>query len=148
VDRLPHASPLGTLGDRTTLANAERRVGFRALLPDGEQPDGVYLDTAIPGDAIVLRYGDLPRPRLIVTEYRTGDFDVVKKYAGMRTRVQSVTIAGRPGIFVGSAHVVELGPTPPRLSAPSLIWLRGPLTLRIEGRFDLPEGLDIARSLR
>ena len=90
VDRLPQAAPLGTLGDRTTMAAARRRVGFRPLLPDGKRPDAVYLDTAIPGDAVVLRYGPERRPRLVVTEYRTGNFDVVKKYAGFRSDVRSV----------------------------------------------------------
>src|SRR4051812_383693 len=137
VEKLPQAAPLGTLGDRTTMAAAGRRVGFRPLLPDGERPDAVYLDTAIPGGAGGPRYGPKRRPRLVVTEYRTGNFDVVKKYAGFPTDVRSVTVAGEPGVWIGGAHVVELGPTPPRLSAPSLIWLRRRLTLRVEARVTL-----------
>src|SRR6476619_3983386 len=39
VDKLPQAAPLGTLGDRITMAAARRRLGFRPLLPDGERPD-------------------------------------------------------------------------------------------------------------
>ena len=130
------------------MAAARRRVGFRPLLPDGKRPDAVYLDTAIPGDAVVLRYGPERRPRLVVTEYRTGNFDVVKKYAGFPTDVRSVAVAGEPGIWIGDAHVVELGPTPPRLSAPSLIWLHRGLTLRLEARVTLDRALELARSLR
>jgi len=148
VETLPHAAPLGTLGDRTTIAAAAQRVHFRPLLPDGEHPDAAYLDTAIPGGAVVLRYGPERRPRLVVTEYRTGNFDVVKKYAGFRTGVRSVTVAGEPGIWIGGAHVVELGPTPPRLSAPSLIWLHRGLTLRLEARVTVGHALELARSLR
>jgi hypothetical protein len=148
VDKLPQAAPLGTLGDRTTTAGARRRVHFRPLLPDGERPDAVYLDSAIPGGAVVLRYGPERRPRLVVTEYRTGSFDVVKKYAGFRGEVRSVDVGGEPGIWIGDTHVVELGPTPPRLSAPSLIWLHRGLTLRLEARLPLDRALELARSLR
>jgi hypothetical protein len=148
VDKLPQAAPLGSLGDRTTMAAARRRVHFRPLLPDGKRPDAVYLDTAIPGGAVVLRYGPERRPRLVVSEYRTGNFDVVKKYAGFSTGVRSVTVAGEPGIWIGGVHVVELGPTPPRLSAPSLIWLHRGLTLRLEARVTLDRALELARSLR
>jgi hypothetical protein len=148
VDRLPQAAPLGTLGDRTTMAAVRRRVGFRPLLPDGKRPDAVYLDKALAGGAVVLRYGPEQRPRLVVTEYRTGTFDVVKKYAGLRSEVRSVDIGGEPAIWIGDAHVVELGPTPPRLSAPSLIWLHRGLTLRLEARVTLGRALELARSLR
>src|SRR4051794_7914624 len=83
VEQLPSTAPLGTLGEQTSMAAARRRVGFRPLLPAGERPDAVYLDTAIPGAAVVLRYGSERKPRLVVTEYRTGNFDVVKKYAAV-----------------------------------------------------------------
>jgi hypothetical protein len=148
VEKLPQAAPLGTLGDRTTMAAAERLVRFRPLLPDGERPDAVYLDPAIPGGAVVLRYGPERRPRLVVTEYRTGRFNVVKKYAAIGGDVRSVRVAGEPGIWIGENHVVELGPTPPRLSAPSLIWLHRGLALRLEARVPLARALDLARSLR
>jgi hypothetical protein len=147
VDTLPPAQPLGTLGEPTTLALARARVRFRPLLPDGERPDGVYLDTAIPGDAVVLRYGPERRPRLVVTEYRTDGFDVVKKYVAFAS-VRQVTVDGEPGIWIGGEHVVELAGTPPRLSAPSLIWLHRGLTLRLEGRMTLRHALELARSLR
>jgi hypothetical protein len=148
VDKLPQAAPLGTLGDRTTMAAAGRRVHFQPLLPEGLQPDAVYLDSTIPGGAVVLRYGPGRRPRLVLTEYRTGNFDVVKKYAGFSTGVHTVTVAGEPGIWIGGVRVVELGPTPPRLSAPSLIWLHRGLTLRLEARVTLDRALELARSLR
>jgi hypothetical protein len=148
VEKLPQAAPLGSLGDRTTMAAVRRRIHFAPLLPRGEQPDAVYLDSAIPGGAVVLRYGPERRPRLVVTEYRTGNFDVVKKYAGSSTGVRTVTVAGEPGIWIGGVHVVELGPTPPHLSAPSLIWLHRGLTLRLEARVKLDRALELARSLR
>jgi hypothetical protein len=148
VEKLPPAAPLGTLGDRTTLAAARRRVHFAPLLPRGERPDAVYLDSAIPGGAVVLRYGSEHRPRLVVTEYRTGNFDVVKKYAGFGSEVRSVDVGGQPGVWIGDTHVVELGPAPPRLSAPSLIWLHRGLTLRLEARATLDRALELARTLR
>jgi hypothetical protein len=73
---------------------------------------------------------------------------LVKKYAGFPTDVRNVTVAGEPGVWIGGPHVVELGPTPPRLSAPSLIWLHRGLTLRLEARVKLDRALELARSLR
>ena len=148
VDRLPPAAPMGSPGEPMPLARAQARARLHALMPDGERPDGTYLDTSIPGDAVVLRYGSAAHPRLYVTEYRTGNYDVVKKYTLANRGVQQVTVDGQPGIWLGAEHVVQFGPTPPRLSGPSLIWLHGPLTLRIEGRFTRDEALRIARSFR
>ena len=124
------------------------RAHLRALLPDGRRADGVYLDTSIPGNAVVLRYGSLEHPRLYVTEYRTGNYDVVKKYAVTNRSIRTVTVDGQPGIWIGGKHVVEMGPTPPRLAGPTLIWLHRPITLRIEGRFTPAQALRIARSFR
>jgi hypothetical protein len=148
VDTLPPAAPMGGPGEPMPLARAQARAHLRTLLPDAQRPDGTYLDTSIPGDAVVLRYGSLAHPRLYVTEYRTGNFDVVKKYTLANRSLQTVTVDGQPGIWIGGKHVVEMGPTPPRIAGPTLIWLHGPLTLRIEGRFTLADALRIARSFR
>jgi hypothetical protein len=148
VDRLPPAQPLGRLGTAMPLAQAERAVRFDVLLPGGRRPDGAYLDASVPGSAVVLRYGAARHPRLLVTEYRTRDFDVVKKYAGAGAHVRLVTVQGREGIWIPAPHVVQLGPTPPRLSGRSLIWAHAELTIRIEGRFALQQALALARSFR
>src|SRR4051812_21997807 len=79
VDRLPRTRPLGRLelGAPVSLAEAESRLGYPVLLPDGDRPDRAYYDGAIGG--VNLLWGDPAHPRLLVSEFPTRSFDVVKK---------------------------------------------------------------------
>ncbi len=102
----PPAQQSLDLGRRTTLERARERLAFEPLVPTllGD-PDFVYLGEAIQGGELSLAYRPgpgLPRARttrlgLLVSEFR-GDIhpDLVGKLAGPATRIESLTIDGRP----------------------------------------------------
>lgn len=76
VEKLPPvAREPAAIGVPLSLAEAERRLGLRALLPDVGEPDGVYVDFS--NQALFLVYGR-PEARLRVTEIPIGR-DVFKK---------------------------------------------------------------------
>src|SRR3954463_4448267 len=85
VDRLPRTRPLGRLelGAPVSLAEAESRLGYPVLLPDGDRPDRAYYDGAIGG--VNLLWGDPAHPRLLVSEFPTRTFDVLKKVVKLGT---------------------------------------------------------------
>ena len=95
-----------------TLAEAERVVGFRPLLPaDRERADDVRINRFSPY-FIVLLYGR-PDVRLRLTETIGG---VIEKYAQIEQRVERVEVDGKPGIWVEGQHVVSEPLGLPRLS--------------------------------
>lgn len=154
------------LGRRTTLERARERLAFEPLVPTllGD-PDFVYLGEAVQGGELSLAYRPgpgLPRARttrlgLLVSEFR-GDIhpDLVGKLAGPATRIESLTIDGRPAIWIeGAQHfffyrdpngnVVE---DELRLAQNVLLLQRGPVLVRFEGAFDRERAVAMARSLR
>src|SRR3954463_13638229 len=90
VDRLPPTRPLARLelGAPVSLAEAGRRLGRPVLLPDGDEPDAVFFDGAL-GETggVNLLYGPRERPRLLVSEFPTNGFDVLKKVVKLGTGV-------------------------------------------------------------
>jgi hypothetical protein len=144
VDELPPASTTPhVFGESVSLAGARRIVGFRPLLPeDLGAPDDVRINRFSPY-FIVLLYGR-PNVRLRLTETSGG---VIQKYAQFAQRVERVEVDGQPGIWVEGEHVVAEPFGMPRLSGNVLLWEQGDLTLRLEGRLDKEQALDIARSV-
>jgi hypothetical protein len=141
VDDLPKVGP-GSLvfGDRTTLARAQRILGFRPLLPNLGRPDAVYVDEG--SGAVIVLYRD----RLRLTEFQ-GGLPLITKLAGIGETKQ-VRVDGGPALFVPASHVVfELG-RQPRLAADTLIWNHGDVTVRLEGHLTLSRALEIARTVR
>jgi hypothetical protein len=145
VNELPPASTKPHLfGESVTLAEAERVIGFRPLLPsDLDPPDGIRINRFNPY-FVVLLYGR-PDVRLRLTETSGG---VIEKQAQIDQRVERVEEDGQPGIWVGGRHVVTELFGMPRLSGNTLLWEQGGLTLRIEGRLTKEQALEIARSTR
>jgi hypothetical protein len=144
VDRLPPAGrgPIA-FGELTTLASAERELGFHALLPRLGRPDRVYVDAA--GGYLILLYGE-PRPRLRLSEFRQAG-PLIQKLTKFGQEVEPLTVNGGPGLWVPSGHVVfELG-RQPRLAGSTLLWQQAGLVLRIEGRLSKARALEIARSV-
>jgi hypothetical protein len=158
---------LGT-GERVTLEEARRRVGFRVLVPGVgglAQPSAVFIDEAVPeGGRVDLVYRarqGLPASQftdvgLLVTQFRgqpTPEF--IKKVTGMGL-VEEVAVGGEPGYwFSGEPHFFtyqdangNLRDERTRLAGNTLVWQRGELTLRIEGELSREEALRIARSMR
>jgi len=78
-----------------------------------------------------------------------------EKGAGPGTRVQSVTVAGRPGFWLdGAPHRFQyVGPDggglhgEARLAANVLLWEQGGLILRLESALPLDAALRIASSM-
>lgn len=162
----PPARP-GTLdlGDPATLAAAGRRVGFRVLVPRAAGLGSPQVRVAA-GGAVHLAYPARPGlPAagttglgLLLSEFRgvgaTTTF--LQKSLGPGTRLERVPVGRHRGVFMsGAAHQVvfrdpegRIRVERPRLAGDALIWQRGSVTLRLEGRFDRERALRIARSVR
>jgi len=148
-----------TLGRRTTLRDARRRLAFAVRVPAAlAAPDRVYLARTPPGGRVTLVYAARPgRPRLIVTQFRgsrTRAF--LEKSVGPGTTVQRLRVgrapgawlAGRPHGFVyADAHGV-IREEDTRLAGNVLVWERDGVVLRLEGRLTRARALRFARSFR
>lgn len=154
------------LGRRTTLEQARDEIAFEALVP-GElgDPDLVYLREPPSGGELSLAYRPrpgLPRAQttrlgLLVSEFR-GDIhpDYVRKLAGPGTRIERLTIDGRPAIWIEGAQHFFFYRDPNgdsvendlRLAQNVLLLERGRLLVRLEGAFDRAQAVAIGRSLR
>jgi hypothetical protein len=142
VDRLPpvHQSP-AVVGTKTTLADAERALGFRPLLPDIGQPDAVYLDPQ--RLALLLVYG---RPlRLRIEETRIGVF---QKLVTNANELVHVDVGRDPGVWLAGPHVFDDFFSQPHLAGNTLLWKHGDLTLRLDGRATKDQAVRMARSAR
>jgi hypothetical protein len=142
VGDLPRVGPGGlAFGDRTTLATAERRLGFTPLLPRLGKPDAVYVDLDA-GYLILLYEG-----RIRLSEFVAGG-PILEKLTKFTSGVESLTVNGGRGLWVPAGHVVfELG-RQPRLAANTLLWEQGDLTIRLEGRLTKARALEIAKTVR
>ena len=160
VETLPPTRRLtkADLGAKTTLATAERRLGFHMLQPR-ERPDAVYVFAAYRNARVKLVYGSVAKPRLFLSEFRgVGASKYIHKLVGPGTRVERVQVRGRPGLWFSGTHAVlyELPGYPPRvfnseplLAGNTLVWeARHGLTLRLEGLLTKEDAERLARSLR
>ena len=163
----PGTRDLG-LGERVTLDEARRRVGFPVLVPAAAgygRPDVVYVDQAVPaGGRVDLVYRARPGlpaspftdAGLLVTEFRGQPAPEFLKKVTVMGMVQEVTVGGEPGYwFSGEPHFFtyrdargNLREEQTRLAGNTLIWQRGDLTLRLEGQLSREEALRIAGSMR
>jgi hypothetical protein len=74
---------------------------------------------------------------------------LVKKVATERTRIEAVTVGDAQGFWLTGGRHVVLEPTPARLAGHVLLWDRGRVTYRLEGRrLRLATALAIARELQ
>jgi hypothetical protein len=146
-------------GERTTLANARFDASYPVLLPrlgDLERPDRVYTSAYPPGGAVVLLYGTLQQPRLVITQWSGETVEpVFHKVAGPETRVTRVTVDGDRGLWLeGAPHLVYTlsgdseYPEPLYLAGNVLVWQRGDRAFRLEADVDRDEAIRIAESMR
>ncbi|HEX6675284.1 MAG TPA: hypothetical protein VF486_09690 [Actinomycetes bacterium] len=155
------------LGHRTTLGRARASVKFPVLVPTEagfEHPDAVYADPDQPADGRVdLVYRARPglpaspytEAGLLITEFRANvDEGFMKKLSG-GGEVQFLTVAGGPGYWLpqphGLAYVDRDGSFQDersRLAGSTLIWQRGDVTFRLEGRVSREQAVRIAESMR
>ena len=172
----PHASPTATarplgfglfLGTHVSSERAASEVSFPIANPrlPGLPRPVYYVSRFTPGGEISLVYRPGPglpaAPTtgvgLLVFEFQ-GTFDpqFLQKVVNTGTVVERVRVGGAAGYWiVGALHEVMLVdrkgrpfPETVRLAGNTLVWQRGDLTMRIEGRFGKAEALRIANSVR
>jgi hypothetical protein len=156
VDVLPPAgrrSPVQGLRGPTSIEAASRIAGFRILLPAHGAADAerFYAD-----DSIASTYLSVSgkAASILLTEFR-GDLGMAKKVATPGTRIEPETVNGEDALWLeGASHVVIYFDSEARgqsrnvrLAGNTLVWVRGSLTLRLEGRLSKAEALRIARTI-
>jgi hypothetical protein len=155
----PPAPPPGgapDLGRPVAVARAARLVDFDVVTPRAAglgAPVAAYHRTSPPGGALTFAY----RTGLLLTEFRgSGATRFIGKLAGPGTRIERTTIGGEPAAWLaGEPHQFAFRDSGGRdraetlrLAGNTLLWQRGPLTLRIEGAISKATALRIARSVR
>jgi hypothetical protein len=141
VQTLPAAQerPLAsTLGVPVSAAEAEVLLGRPLGGPARRNPSGDNVSALLRGPGVV-------------SELRTGvGTMILKKLAGTGTTVRYVRVDGAPGVWISGAPHVVLGPElPPRLAGNVLVWVRGAVTYRLEGKgLTLDAAQDVAGLVR
>ena len=156
VDELPEVETV-TLepGQRVSLARAhELEPGLLEPHLDGlGKPDAVFVQDLQPGTPVTYVWGELDRPRLLLTQVR-GRFHFEKLVHGGDNGVVLTEVNGAEAAWIKGEHVLyyESGRTggalPSRLAKSTLVWSRGPVTLRLEGDMTREEAERIARTVR
>jgi hypothetical protein len=155
VETLPPAqerSSAGGLGRQVPLKKVERLLGFRLLLPPlGAEPPVYVLDDALA--TVILRVDGRP---VLLSEYGARDYGLLKKSVGVKTRVEPVSVAGEPGLWVeGPPHTLsyfsrngQFRERTVKIHGNVLLWTQGPVTVRLEGRITKLQALRLARQIR
>lgn len=157
VETLPPAlgrAQAGGLGRPLSRAAAERLIGFRLALPPlrGGDPGAVYvLDDALA--TVALRASGRP---ILLSEYRSGDPAFLEKSAVGATTIEPARVGSEPGFWIeGPPHTVTYLDRSGRFAQRTvlirgnvLLWVRGALTLRLEGRLTKEQALRVARATR
>jgi hypothetical protein len=156
VETLPPARqrPLTAgLGREVSLDEGARLTGFRILLPPLDEPvEDVYVRSRVQSALL-----DVPDAGpVLLTEIRgRHQFDFAKKFSGSATRVDPVSVNGAFGIWLqGAPHVVtfqdrsgRIQQFTTRLAGNVLVWTRGDLTFRLEGKLTKQRALELAGSI-
>jgi hypothetical protein len=144
------------LGENVSLDEARDRADFEIVVPEAlGDPDGVYFQETPPGGMVSLVYGTPEHPRALFTQFRGSVEEVIFKKTAAGTQIDSVRVRGEPGYFLsGNPHEFSYFDTHGeyrqeivRLAGNTLLWERGPLTLRLEADINEEEALKIARAV-
>lgn len=160
VDNLPEVEvgPLD-LGNGTTLDAVREQVpGLVEPHLDGlGDPDSVFIVGFAPGRPVTFVWGDPARPRLLMTQVR-GQYHFEKLVGGNQGGITLITLTevnGEKAAWIeGEPHVVFFesdtgsGDLPGRLARNTLVWARGPITIRLEGDLSREEAERIAQAVR
>jgi hypothetical protein len=168
VKTLPRArtgAPLH-LGERASLAKAQRAVRFRIRQPAGlGRPDRVLLAERGPTHAVTLVYRPTqqlpplpghPDIGLLLTEFIGRSTPFIDKMVLQSSRVVRTDIDGERGYWLEDPHVViaqygsgDIVPEPRRrVAGDVLLWESPPVSLRLESRLSRKAGAAMARRLR
>jgi len=116
-------------------------------------PDATYVRDSPPGGALSFAYPH----ELVLTQFRgTNAALYAGKVAGPDTTVEAAKVNGEPGVWLagrphGFFYVDARGRNRTetlRSAGSTLLWQRGPLTLRLEGARTKADALRIARAVR
>jgi hypothetical protein len=149
VDTLPAAQerPLADAlgGVPATAAEARELLGVPFRAPNGLHPQ--LYRSGLSVSALLAT----PEP-VLLTELRTGVGSgvIVKKLVGASTNAAVVELeAGVPAVWIhGASHYLLAPPLPPRLAGNTLIWVRGAVTYRLEGKaLSLARARKLAREI-
>ncbi|HVS84837.1 MAG TPA: hypothetical protein VHD91_04335 [Gaiellaceae bacterium] len=147
VRTLPPAEerPLATtLGEPVSEADAAQLLGRPFAFPAG-----VHAPLYRSNGVVSALFSDGGEP-VLLSELRAGSNPaVLKKIAGASTNTTALELAPtEPAIWIaGAEHVFVAPAAPPRLAGNTLIWQRGTLTYRLEGkRLTLERAKELARS--
>ena len=157
VDTLPQARERTLargLGRPLPLSQAEYQVGFDLALPPlARGPERAY----VIGDSVATVLLRSHGRTVLLSEFPSfGGEEGLKKLAVNATVIDPVQVRGRAGLWLeGAPHVLtwidrDTGyrERPVLVRGNVLLWLRGGLTLRLEGRLSKAQALELARSLR
>ena len=156
VDTLPPAverSNAKGLGRTLSLEAAQHAVGFRMALPPlGERPEHAYV---LGGELASVFLHARGQP-VLLSELRSSNELLLKKMAGGATFVEPAQVGGSPGIWIaGAPHTLtyvdsHFGYHQQAILVRGnvLLWIRGPLTLRLEGKLTRAQAVELARSFR
>ena len=152
------------LGRRVALDEARREVSFPVAAPEAlGEPDEVYLLGGGERALVTLAYRQAPRVpvdpvtgyAVLLTQLKGRPTEGLIKKTDLEARVVPVTVNGEQGYFVQGKHLVFVQapgadpiPDDPRIAGNTLLWTRGPVTLRLEADVPLDRALDIARTVR
>ncbi|HET6918066.1 MAG TPA: hypothetical protein VFI46_01235 [Jiangellaceae bacterium] len=151
------------LGEPVTLDQAREQVSFPVSVPsdpDLGAPDAVYVRNERGLESVSLVYR--PRPGfpagadaqvgLLVSEYSGTARPYFEKLINSGVSMTRVTVAARwPGLYFDAPHEILVRSPDgivhadrPRLVAPTLLWVQGDVTYRMEGNVDLERALAVA----
>lgn len=124
------------------------RAGFTPVVPEAlGAPDDVEVSA---DDAVVSLSWSTEQGTVRLDEFRGTIEPLFWKTA---PDAEHASVAGGDALWIPTAHeVTVVGSTgdvrqlPSRLAAPTLVWVEGELTLRLEGDLDLAEAVAIAES--
>jgi hypothetical protein len=142
VDTLPPAaerSLRASLGFRISRAEGASLLGKPFAAADVQlYRTGIVVSALLPGD-------------VLLSEARTGDDPILlKKFVGGATEIEEVVLLpGLTGLWIHGGRHVFMAPTlPARFAGNTLVWQRGGITFRLEGR-SLKRGaaIQLARTL-
>ena len=143
----------GGLGRPMSLDEAEQLLGFKLALPrfEGGGPRRVYVIADSVGTVIVRWHGR----RVLLSEFPSFGGQSLKKLAARATIIDPVEVNGRAGLWLqGGPHTLtyfdrQLGYQEQTILIRGnvLLWLRGGLTLRLEGNLTRLEAIELAQTV-
>ncbi len=141
------------LGVALSRPEAERRVGFRLALPPFEgAPSRFY----VLGDSVATVILRSQGRSVLLSEFRSSHPELLKKLVTGHTTVDPVRVGGAPGLWIeGAPHTLTyfdryrgFQERAVLIHGNVLLWVRGGLTLRLEGRLAKAKALSLARRVR